>query len=181
MTREEAYKLVCKYLDNKNLIKHSLAVEIAMKHLARKLSKSEEEWGLAGLLHDLDYATTDISNHGKVAYEVLGEYDLSDEILNAIIRHPGRKDEMPQTAMDYALYSVDPLTGLIVASALMHPDKKIKSLDSEFVLRRFDEKRFASGANREQIKACENIDLKLDEFVTITLEAMKEIDNELGL
>ncbi len=83
--------------------------------------------------------------------------------------------------MEKALYAVDPLTGLIVAAALMHPDKKLKSLDADFVMRRFNEKRFAAGADRDQIRSAQKLEISLEEFINITLDAMKGIDKELGL
>ncbi len=83
--------------------------------------------------------------------------------------------------MDRALYAVDPITGLIVAAALMHPSRKLAEVDTDFVLRRFGEKRFAAGADRDQIKSCESLSLSLEEFITICLDAMRDISDELGL
>jgi len=183
MNRKEALELVKSEVSKKNLIKHMLATEIAMKFLAEELDGDPKKWGLAGLLHDLDYDKTcdDFENHGILSAKILSEYDIEQEIINAIRSHPNHEAYPPETTMAKALYSVDSLTGLIVAAALMHPDKKLKSLDSDFIMRRFGEKRFAAGANREQIKDCEKLGIDLERFIDITLKAMQSISDDLGL
>ncbi len=182
MTREEALKLIQEKVKTKNLVKHMIAVEACMRKLAERLGEDPEMWGLAGLLHDIDYEVTKDKpeEHAKVGAEWLREMGLPEEIVNAVRRHAGR-DEKPVEPMDIALYAADPLTGLIVASALMHPSRSLKGMDRDFVLRRFKEKRFAAGANREQIKECERLGLSLEEFIDICLEAMKEVSDALGL
>lgn len=181
MNREEALELIRSYVKNKNLIKHMLATETCMRELAKHFGEDEELWGLTGLLHDLDYDKTvnDFSRHGFLTAEILSEKGVDEQILHAIKAHPGHIER--ESKLDKALYAVDPLTGLIVASALMHPDKKLESLDKDFVLRRFKEKRFAAGANREQIKTCSELGLSLEEFIEIALRGMKRIAEELGL
>jgi putative nucleotidyltransferase with HDIG domain len=181
MNSDQALELVKSHVTDKNLVKHMLATQACMRRLARHLGEDEEMWALAGLLHDIDYEKTesDPSGHGRVAVEILKDYGLSEEILHAIVAHVGSVQR--KSKMDRALYSVDPLTGLIVASVLMHPTKKIASIGTGFVLRRFKEKRFAQGANREQIKECSELELSLDEFVSLCLEGMKEVASELGL
>ncbi|MCS7249380.1 MAG: HDIG domain-containing protein [candidate division WOR-3 bacterium] len=182
MEREEALKLVSEYIKNENLKKHSLAVEACMRKLARYFNENEEKWGLCGLLHDLDYEETNKNpeKHGIRTIEILKEKNFNDpEILNGILAHCEKKQ--PENNLEKAIYAIDPLTGLIVAACLMHPDRKLKSLDVNFVLRRFKEKKFASGANREQIKKCEELGLSLEKFIEICLLAMQEIDNQLGL
>lgn len=180
MTREQAFELVNKEIKTKNLVKHCLAVEVSMRRLARHFGEDEELWGLAGLLHDLDYEKTkdDFKSHGFTTAEML-EGKVDEKIIYAIKAHPGHVEA--KSRLDIALYAVDPLTGLIVASALMHPDKKLLSIDTDFVMRRFKEKRFAAGANREQIETCEKIGLSLKEFITFVLKAMQEIHESLGL
>lgn len=180
MEREEALELVKSKIKNQNLVKHCLAVEAGMIELARHFGEDEKLWGLTGLLHDLDYEETkdDFPNHGIKTTEML-EGKVVAEIIYAIKAHPGHV--AAKSKLDISLYAIDPLTGLIVAACLMHPDKKLSSLDSEFILRRFKEKRFAAGANREQIMTCEKLGLQLDEFITIVLKAMQNIHKELGL
>jgi len=181
MNRDEAIVLVKENVKTKNLRKHMYAAEACMRELAKRLGGDEDEWALAGLLHDLDYDQTveDFPRHGHVTEELLRGRGLSPEIINAIKAHA---EHAPISSdMDLALYAVDPLTGLIVAAALMHPTKKLENVDVKFVMNRFKEKRFAAGANRDQIRKCENLDLSLEEFVEICLGAMQGISKELGL
>ncbi len=181
MKRDEAFQLVKEYLKNKNLIKHSLAVEACMRALAKKFNEDIEKWGLAGLLHDIDYEITEKSpeKHGIEAMSILEDYDISPDILRAIRAHSGGSE--CESKMDWSIYSVDPLTGLIVAATLMHPSKKIKEVDSDFVRRRYKEKSFARGAKREVIEEIRNTGLELDELISISLKAMQDINKELGL
>ncbi|MFH1335804.1 MAG: HDIG domain-containing metalloprotein [Candidatus Zixiibacteriota bacterium] len=181
MTREEAMVLVQTKVKGKNLVKHMLAVEAIMKRVARHFNEDEKMWGLTGLLHDLDYDETvnDFDRHSLLTCEWLQDFDLDERILYAIKAHPQKVE--PKSKMDWTLFAADPLSGLIVAAALMHPTKKLKNVTVEFVLNRFKEKRFAAGANREDIKTCESIGLSLEQFVGLALEGMQGIDEELGL
>jgi putative nucleotidyltransferase with HDIG domain len=181
MTREQALALLKNKLKNQNLFKHCLATEACLKQLAEHFKEDSHVWGLAGLLHDIDYeeTNTDTARHGLVGAEFLEKMGLESSIIRAIKVHSGHLP--PESTLDWALFTTDPLTGLIVASALMHPDKKLVALDTEFVLRRYKEKRFAAGANREQIAQCKNINLELSEFIEICLKGMQKISQELGL
>ncbi len=184
MNYGEALSLLKKYMKNKNLIKHCIAVGACMKGLAEKFNEDENKWEIAGLLHDIDYEMMkdNFDEHGLKGAEILKEEGIEDEdILNSIRRHPGHKGYEPQTRMDWALYSSDPLTGLIVAATLMHPSKRLKEVDVRFVKKRFKEKRFAAGANRDQIRQCEKLGLELDEFIEICLKSMQGVSDELGL
>jgi putative nucleotidyltransferase with HDIG domain len=181
MTRNEALELVKEHVKNKNLRKHMIAAEACMRALAARLGENQDQWSLAGLLHDLDYDQTvnDFPKHGFVTEEILQGRGLSSEIISAIKAHTGHT--AIASKMDLALYAVDPLTGLIVAAALMHPTKKIGNVDVQFVMNRFKEKRFAAGADRDQIRKCEELGLPLEEFVGICLSAMQGVSGELGL
>lgn len=181
MTRDEAMALVKEKVSNKNLIKHMLATEACMRELAERLGGEQDQWSMAGLLHDLDYDQTkdDFPRHGFETVEMLKGMELPDEILQAIVSHTGHVER--KSVMDKALYAIDPTTGLIVAAALMHPDKKLNSLDVDFIMRRFKEKRFAAGANREQIQTCSELGLELDDFIGLCLKGMQSISDELGL
>jgi len=183
MTREEALKLVKKHVSKKNLIKHMLAAEASMRSLAERLGENSEQWAMAGLLHDLDYDVTenDFPRHALLTAEILSDYDIEPEIIHAIKAHPAHDCCPPESLMDWALHAVDGLTGLVVSATLMHPDRKLKSVDTNFVMRRFDEKRFSANVNRDQIRLCSKLSLELSEFVDITLKAMQSIDKELGL
>lgn len=181
MNREEALNLVKSKVKARNLVKHMFAVEAIMRRLARHFDEDVETWGLTGLLHDLDYDQTvnDFDRHSVLTCEWLKDYNLDEKILYAIKAHPKKVE--PKSEMDWALFATDPLSGLIAAAALMHPSKKLKNVTVEFVLNRFKEKRFAAGASREDIKACEKLGLSLEEFIRLALEAMQSIDEELGL
>ncbi|MFW6124173.1 MAG: HDIG domain-containing metalloprotein [Acidobacteriota bacterium] len=181
MNREEAFQLIKKQIKNKNLIKHSLAVEACMRALAERFNEDVEKWGLAGLLHDIDYEMTEKNpeSHGIKAMEILEEYDLDPDILRAIKAHAGNTE--CRSKMDWSIYSVDPLTGLIVAAALMHPSRKLKAVDLDFIKRRYKEKSFARGAKREVIEEINKTGLELDELLDLSLKAMQDIDKELGL
>ncbi len=181
LDRRKALELVRSRVKNANLVKHMLAVEAAMRALAPRFGGDPDRWGLAGLLHDLDYEETRNipERHALVTVEELRGMGFDDtEVLNAILAHAGKKT--PETPMEWAIYSVDPLTGLIVAAALVHP-QKLSGLQVENVLKRYKEKAFARSANREAIAACRNLGMELPEFVGVVLEAMKGIRDELGL
>lgn len=183
MNREEALSFLNENVKNGNLVKHSLAVEAVMKKLARHFSEDEEKWGLTGLLHDIDYEETkdDPERHSILGAEMLTKKGLDNEIVTAVKAHNEIHNISRETKMAKALYCTDPLTGLIVAATLVLPDKKIANLTSNNITNRFKEKAFAKGANRDVIQACEEIDLSLEEFAKMGLEAMQEISNEIGL
>jgi putative nucleotidyltransferase with HDIG domain len=181
ITRDEAYRLVVEKIGVNNLLKHILAVEAGMRAVAERLGEDVEYWGLTGLVHDLDYNETkdDELRHSFVTLEWLEGYELPDEMTHAINAHPGH---IPcETKLDWALYSVDPTSGFIVACALMHPSKKLVSIDVDFMLRRFKEKRFAAGATRENMAACSNLGLELGEFLSLVQAGMMTITDQLGL
>jgi putative nucleotidyltransferase with HDIG domain len=181
MNRAEALSLVQSMVGNKNLLKHMYATEACLRGLARKLGEDEEKWGLAGLLHDVDYDQTkdDTSKHGIVGAEILTQKGVEPDIIHAVRAHVGN---VPiESKLDRALYAADPITGLIVAAALMHPTKKLASVDTDFILRRYKEKKFAAGANREQIATCSELGLSLEEFTTICVASMQVIASDLGL
>jgi len=181
MKRNEALELLKQHLKNKNLVKHSLSVEACMRAMAGRLGHEPESWGLAGILHDLDYETTEKSPelHTTETVKILMEKEVAPEVIHAVQAHAGK---VPcESPMDWAIYSIDPLTGLIIAATLMHPDKKLKSLDPEFVERRYKEKSFARGARREEIEKCRNLGLELSEFISVCLGAMQGIAADLGL
>ena len=184
MTREQGLKILKENLSNQNLIKHCLAVEAIMQALARHFGQDEEKWGLAGLLHDIDYekVKNDLSQHSLVGAKMLEDFGIEKDICQAVKVHNEAHGIIPETPMERALFVTDPLTGLIVAATLVLPSKKIADLTTENVLNRFKEKAFARGANREIIEKCEEyLNLSLENFVKIGLEAMQGISNDLGL
>jgi len=170
-------------VENKNLVKHMLATEAIMRALARHLDEDEEEWGLTGLLHDIDVELTggDMSSHSKLGADLAREMGASEAMAHAILCHNEAHGVPRETKLDKALFCVDPLTGLITAAALVRPDKKLAGLEAKSVLKRFKEKSFAAGASREQISLCSEIGLELDEFIELGLKAIQEISSDLGL
>ena len=147
-------------------------------------AETEEKWGITGLLHDADYELSkgQPEIHGLLLFEKEPQR-IPDDIAYAIKSHNYQRTKVqPESPMDWAITACDQLTGLIVAAALIHPDKKLASITPEFVLKRIQEKSFAKGADRESIMLCEpKLNIPLPEFVAITLHAMQSISDELGL
>jgi putative nucleotidyltransferase with HDIG domain len=183
MNRELALKVVKGNLKSNNLVFHSLAVEAVMIGLAEKLGQDEKIWGLAGLLHDVDYEITadDPSKHGLISEEILAEYNLDQEIIHAIKSHNEMTGVPLKSTLDKALYAADPITGLLTACALVKPSKKLMEVEPKSVKKKFKDKAFARGANRAQIDCCVNIGIERGEFIEISLNSMKKIADELGL
>jgi len=181
MNREESLTLLKQHLKNKNMIKHCIAVEGEMIGLAKRFNEDDALWGLTGLLHDIDYEETggDPKIHAEKGAQMLEAHGFSPAMVHAVRAH---NHKVPiETKLDRALFASDPLSGLIVAAVLMHPEKKLSAVDSSFVLRRFKEKSFAAGANREHIQTCSELGLELADFVTICIEGMRLRAEELGL
>ncbi len=184
MDRQTAYELARQELASPNLFKHTLAVEAVMRRLARRLGEDEDAWGLAGLLHDIDYEETrdDPDRHSQAGADRLAAMGLPADLVEAVRAHNGRHGLPRPTMLARALHAADPLTGLIVAAALINPARRLAAIDAAFVLNRFGEKAFARGANREVIRCCETeLGIGLEEFVGLSLEAMQECAVDLGL
>jgi len=189
MTREEALQILITLIKNENLIKHHLACEAVMKDLSLYFNPGEEleeedKWGLVGLLHDADYELThdNPKQHTLVLEQKLAG-KLAPDIIYAIKSHNWKNNGVePKSKMDWGIYCCDELTGLIIAAALVHPDKKLASLTTDFVLNRFKEKSFAKGADRKQIETCEKqLGVPLADFIDLNLKAMQKISENLGL
>jgi putative nucleotidyltransferase with HDIG domain len=183
MTREEALDSIKANVANNNLIKHMLATEAVMRALARHFSEGEEEWGLAGLLHDIDVELTQGNNHthGKLGADLARELGASEAVVHAILYHNEAHSIPRETMLDEALFCVDPLTGLITAATLVRPVKKLASLEAKSVIKKFNQKGFATGVNRQQIARCSEIGIEFDQFIELGLLAMQEIATDLGL
>ena len=182
--RAAAMALVQEHLKQPNMIKHCLASEAVMRALARHLGEDEEQWSLAGLLHDLDAEITgdDLSIHTQQTVKVLNELGVDPEIVDAIAMHNENAHHRKRsTKFHHALAAGETITGLITATALVYPDKKLASVKPKSVRKRIKEKAFAAGANRDIIKECELIDIPLPDFCDLCLEAMQEIADDLGL
>ncbi|KTB48543.1 HD domain-containing protein [Dehalogenimonas alkenigignens] len=182
MNREQALSEVKTKISNMNLIKHMLATEAVMRAMAERFGEDVEEWGLAGLLHDidLDECQGDMKVHGRMSAEIARGMGLSEAGCRAIRCH-SLSSESCQSLLDKALYCADPVTGLITAGALIRTEKKLAVTETRSILKRFKEKSFAAGANREQIAKCADIGLSLEEFIGLSLKAMQGISDQLGL
>ncbi len=184
MNREQALQLLNEHITNQNLVRHNVAVGFIMRALAEKFGENPDDWELAGMLHDLDWEKTkdDFHNHTKVSKAILEKTDLKPEIINAIYVHNWIHEIKPETLLEKALYCVEELSGIITAAALVQPDKKLASVTTESVLKKFKQKSFAAGVKREIILLCkEYINLELEELVEIALNAMKANAEEIGL
>ncbi len=183
MERKEALELVRSHLKSDNLFYHSLAVEAVMKGLAHKLDGDETEWALAGLLHDVDYEVTADTpeQHGLKSMDILSGFNLSDELLHAIQSHNEMTGVARETILDKALFAADPITGLLTACALVKPTKKLAEVEASSVKKKFKDKAFARGANREQIDSITALGLERADFIALSLESMKAIAGEIGL
>ncbi len=184
ITKERALEILHENIKNKNLRKHHYGVAAAMKKLAEELAGDPEVWEIVGLLHDADYEKTkdDMKRHTLLLAEILEDEDISEEIIRSIQSHASEYSGIsPASLMDYALLSCDDLTGLIVAVALVHPEK-IAAVTVDSVLKKFKSKAFAASVNREKILKCEsNLEIPLDRFIGLVLEAMQEESELLGL
>jgi len=182
--REDAIKLLREYIKNENTIRHSLATEVVMRRLAEHFNEDIDAWGIAGLLHDLDLEITDadLKVHGLKTEEILNEKGVNPIITEAIRMHNGVASGKKRTERFHiALAAGETITGLIVATTLVYPDKKIKSVKPKSIVKRMKEKAFAASVNRDIIRECEKIDIPLSDFARICLEAMCTIDSEIGL
>lgn len=189
MLRSDALEILKGFIKNPNLIKHHLACEAIMGSLCRILNPQADEnliskWRLVGLLHDADYELTkdNPEKHTLVLEEKIGK-QLDRDVMYAIKAHNfAYSGAEPKSLMDWSMYACDELSGLIIASALIHPDKRLSNIDVTFILNRFNDKTFAKGASRAQIRLCESrLNIPLEEFIKICLTSMQNISRELNL
>jgi len=184
MDREEALRLLNSKTNTDWLLKLCLASESIMRGLARRLGRDEELWAITGLLHDLDFELTKETpdTHTLKTVEWLEEGGLPAEALQAIKAHNAESLGIERVSeMDFALSCSESITGLIVAASLVRPDKKLDQVKRKSIKKRMKEKAFARKVNRDQIMECEKIGVPLDEFIDLSLEAMKGISDQLGL
>lgn len=182
--RDQALELLRRHVKADNMIKHCLASEAVMRALAAKFGEDQEKWGLAGLLHDVDVELTnaDLSVHASKARELLAPAGVPDDVIEAIRMHnevsagSKRSDRFHK-----ALAAGETITGLITATTLVYPDKKLGSVKPSSIVKRMKEKQFAAKVNRDIIRECEQIGIPLQEFAELSLKAMQAISAELGL
>ncbi len=185
MEREEALELLHENLSSDSLRKHCYATEAVMRRLARELGEDEELWGITGLLHDLDLEITenDMARHADTAARMLEERGAPGEMVEAVRMHNAEGLGLGErkSVLQHALAAGETVTGLIVATALVRPDKKLAGVKVNSLRKRMKEKAFARGARREVIMECEQAGLDLERFLSLALEAMQEISDQLGL
>lgn len=183
MTREAAYKILEKYMQKPNLLKHSLAVEAVMRHFAEISNEDVEYWGNVGLLHDVDYEMYPEEHCFKVV-EILKQEGIDDEFIKSIQSHGHElcTDVRPEKFMEKILVTIDQLTGFITACALIKPTKKLEDVELASMLKKWKKKDFAAGTQRERIEYWTNeLGYTLEYMLEQTLIGMKKISNELGL
>lgn len=179
--------LLKRHIKNDNLVKHCFAVEAAMRAIARYYGTDEDLWGYVGLVHDMDWEETQKTpeKHTKKTVEWLHEAGETDtRIFDAVLSHNYTRNGFrePHNSMEWALYTCDELTGLIVACALVRPEKKLSAVTVESVLKKFPQKSFAAGVHREQILQCEEkLGIPIANYVQLVLEGMQREHESLGL
>lgn len=182
-TREEAFELLKRYTKSENLIKHALAVESVMRHFARLFGEDEEKWGIIGLVHDLDYEMYP-EQHCKKVREILEQEGWPEDYIKAVQSHGWKlcSDVEPTERMEKVLYAIDELTGLITATVLMRPDRSIMSTTLQSVKKKWKQKSFAAGVNREVIEeGAKMLGMDLDRVIEETIKGMQEVASEIGL
>jgi putative nucleotidyltransferase with HDIG domain len=182
-SRQEAFSLLTKYNKNEGLIKHALAVEAVMRYYARKLGQDEEKWGVIGLVHDLDYEQFP-EQHCHKTEEILTSENWPAEYIRAVVSHGWGicTDVEPQSDLEKILYTVDELTGLVVTTALVRPSKSLMDMKAKSVKKKWKDKSFAAGVNREVIeKGAEMLGVELGELINNVIMGMREVAEEIGL
>lgn len=182
--RAQGLALLKEHCKEEILIKHSVATEAVMQALAKRLGHDPEQWGIAGLLHDLDYDETkdDPPRHTLRTEKILREQGMGEEIIEAIKAHNAEALGMGrEKPFHFAITCAESITGLIVATALVYPDKKIAGVKPSSIVKRMKEKGFARKVRRDAIRECENLGLGLEEFAELSLKAMQGISDQLGL
>ncbi len=182
-SRENAYSLLTEHTQNPNLVKHALCVEAAMRYYAAQFDGDADRWGVTGLLHDFDYEEhPSLEEHPFVGAEILRSLDYPEDIIDAILGHSDHTGVARQTPMAKALYSVDELTGFIVACALIRPTKSLLDLPVKSITKKFKDKAFCRAVDRDHLRAAaDEIDMPLKEHVEHVLTALRGIAAELGL
>lgn len=183
LSREDAWKLLTEYTKSPSLLTHALTVEAVMRRFARQNGEDEDVWGVTGLLHDLDYEQFP-EEHCHKAAEIMKERGIDEVYIRGMMCHGYGlcTDTEPKSSMEKALYTIDELTGLIHAVCLMRPSKSVLDLEVKSVKKKFKDKSFAAGVNRDVVKnGCNMLGMELDEVIKETIEGMKEKAEEIGL
>lgn len=182
-TRAEALQLLKEYNHDDSLIKHALAVEGVMRYIARKMGEDEQKWGIIGLVHDLDYERYP-QEHCQKSREILQEKGWPEDYIRAVVSHGwGICSEVkPETNLEKTLFAIDELTGLVVTTALVRPSKSVMDVEVKSVKKKWKDKRFAAGVNRDIIlQGAEMLGIELSELIADTIRGMQEVAKEIGL
>lgn len=182
-TREEAYELLRKYVNDESLLKHALAVEAVMEHFAEKFGEDVEKWKIIGLIHDLDYEKYP-EEHCKMTEQILREEKWPEDYIRAVISHGYGicTDIEPIEKMEKVLYTIDEFTGLISATALMRPSKSIMDLKPKSVKKKWKQKSFAAGVDRDVIqRGADMLGMELAELAEEVIAGMQKVADEIGL
>ena len=183
MDRSTALEIVYEYVKNENLVRHMLAVEVAMRFYAAKFNEDQDTWGITGILHDFDWEIhPTLDEHPQAGAQILRKRGVPEEIVRAVLSHADHTGIPRQTRMEKALYACDEITGLITAVALVRPSRSLSDLEASSVKKKWKDRAFAAGANRDEIaKAAQEFDIELWEHVSNVILAMRKIATELGL
>ena len=182
-TREHYINILNQHIKNPKMIAHCLASEAVLRALAKRFGEDEYVWGIAGLMHDIDVEFTegDSKRHAIEGADLLKAEGLPDDAVDAIRMHNEMATGLDRsTRFQHALAAGETITGLIFATALVYPDKKIASVKTKSIVKRMKEKAFAASVNRDTIMECEKIGIPINEFAELSLEALKHIADELG-
>ncbi len=182
ITREEAFSIYRTYNNSQTLLKHALSVEAVMRRFGEYYNEDVEYWGIVGLLHDIDYEKYP-DEHCKKAPALLKEHNISDDMIHAIVSHGWGIccDVKPELQMEKVLYTIDELTGLITATALMRPSLSLSDLGVKSVMKKWKTKGFSQGVDRDLILGgCEMLNIELNEVISLSIEGMRTISTELG-
>lgn len=181
--RKEAFELLKEFNKNESLIKHALTVEAVMRHFAELLNEDIEKWGIIGLVHDLDYEMYP-EQHCKKVREILEERGWPKDYIRAIESHGYGlcSDVEPVEKMEKVLYTIDELTGLVTAAALVRPSKSVMDMEVKSVKKKWKTKGFAAGVNREVIEnGAAMLGMDIDYIIDETIKGMQKIADEIGL
>jgi putative nucleotidyltransferase with HDIG domain len=184
LSRTEALELLRHHAKTEHLIKHCIATEAIMRRLAERLGEDAELWGLVGLLHDLDFDSTKETpdRHTLVTAEILAEQNVAGHLIDAIKGHNAEYlGYERKTPIEIALTCAETVTGMIVATALVRPDKRLEGVEPKSVKKKMKTKDFARAVKRERIAEHEKLGLDLDEFLDLSIRAMQEVSSDLGL
>ena len=182
-TQEDAWTLLNEYTKSESLLKHAQAVAAAMRAYARKFGEDEEDWGVVGLLHDFDYEQyPDPTDHPLVGSRILQEKGYPEEIIYAIKSHAQYLELPRKSLMDKTLFAVDELCGFITAVTLVRPGKKVAEVPIKSVKKKLEDKAFARGVNREEIRqGAAELEVDLDDHIAFVIQALADCADQLGL